>query len=194
MRSILVSIKPQYVADILNHRKTIEIRKSVPKCELPVTVYIYCTKGDSLHRNKAGWWFVHDHPTTFITQDESTTIREQKPFNGKVVGKFILRFVEKIYSYGDGELDTELGSSLGELSYESCVPEKDLLSYVGDGAFYWAISALEIFDEPKELSEFKYEKKKVRLTEKYHWKTERLGLVPVKKAPRSWQFIEEEKE
>ena len=45
MKSILISIKPQYVADILNGYKTIEIRKTKPKCELPCKVYIYCTKG-----------------------------------------------------------------------------------------------------------------------------------------------------
>ena len=44
MKSILISIKPKYVADILNGKKTLEIRKSMPKCELPIDVYIYCTK------------------------------------------------------------------------------------------------------------------------------------------------------
>ena len=40
MKKILISIKPKYVAEILNHRKTLEIRKTAPKCELPCEVYI----------------------------------------------------------------------------------------------------------------------------------------------------------
>lgn len=31
MKAILISIKPKYVADILNGKKTIEIRKTMPK-------------------------------------------------------------------------------------------------------------------------------------------------------------------
>ena len=44
MKSIMISIQPQYVEKILNGEKTIEIRKTMPKCELPCKVYIYCTK------------------------------------------------------------------------------------------------------------------------------------------------------
>ena len=43
-KSILMSIKPQYVAKILNGEKTIEIRKRFPK-DYVGWVYIYCTKG-----------------------------------------------------------------------------------------------------------------------------------------------------
>ena len=48
MKSILISIKPKWVAKILNGEKTIEIRKTMPKCDLPIDVYIYCTK-DNKH-------------------------------------------------------------------------------------------------------------------------------------------------
>lgn len=44
MKSILISIKPEYVEKILNGEKTIEIRKTKPNIELPCKVYIYCTK------------------------------------------------------------------------------------------------------------------------------------------------------
>ena len=45
MKKILISIKPKWVAKILNGEKTIEVRKTAPKCELPCEVYIYCSKG-----------------------------------------------------------------------------------------------------------------------------------------------------
>ena len=47
MKSILLSIKPKYVAEILNGEKTIEVRKRFPK-DYKGWVYIYCTKEDSL--------------------------------------------------------------------------------------------------------------------------------------------------
>lgn len=43
MKAILISIKPQWVAKILNGEKTIEIRKKFPK-DFVGWVYIYCTK------------------------------------------------------------------------------------------------------------------------------------------------------
>ena len=48
MKNIMISIKPQYVEKILNGEKTIEIRKTMPKCELPCKVYIYCTNGKDI--------------------------------------------------------------------------------------------------------------------------------------------------
>ena len=48
MKAIMISIKPKYVAQILNGDKTIEIRKTMPKCDFPITVYLYCTKDKDL--------------------------------------------------------------------------------------------------------------------------------------------------
>lgn len=45
MKEILISIHPKCVGLILNEIKTLELRKSFPKCELPIKVYIYCIKG-----------------------------------------------------------------------------------------------------------------------------------------------------
>ena len=55
MKEILISIKPKWVEKILNGEKTIEIRKTMPKCELPCKVYIYCTKGkeETVHKGKS---------------------------------------------------------------------------------------------------------------------------------------------
>ena len=43
MKSVLISIRPEWVEKIVNGEKTIEVRKSAPK-ELPFKAYIYCTK------------------------------------------------------------------------------------------------------------------------------------------------------
>lgn len=52
MKAILMSIRPQHMAKILNGKKTIEIRKKFPK-DYVGWVYIYCTKD-----SKKGWCVV----------------------------------------------------------------------------------------------------------------------------------------
>ena len=79
-KSILISIKPRFVAKILNGEKTIEIRKTMPKCKLPIDVYIYCTKTKYIN------YIAH--------------------LEGKVVAKFTLRKIKQV-SIWDDELETE---------------------------------------------------------------------------------------
>ncbi len=149
MKRIIISIRPKWVACILNGEKTIEARKSAPKCELPIEVYIYCTKGDYIGRisNK---------------------------YVGKVVAKFRLRKVEEIICRpicGEWECYTKtLGYS--EISQASCLKNREIVRYLkGKNGYAWHISDLQIFGEPKSLSDF--------------------GL---KRAPQSWQYIKEEAE
>jgi predicted transcriptional regulator len=44
MKAVLISIQPKWVEKIANGEKTIEVRKTAPKCEEPFKCYIYCTK------------------------------------------------------------------------------------------------------------------------------------------------------
>ena len=43
MKSVLMSIRPEWCEKIANGKKTIEVRKTRPKLETPFKVYIYCT-------------------------------------------------------------------------------------------------------------------------------------------------------
>lgn len=45
MKAVLISIRPEWVRKIINGKKTIEVRKTAPKCGVPVRCYIYCTTG-----------------------------------------------------------------------------------------------------------------------------------------------------
>ena len=45
MKSILISIQPKWCELIASGKKTIEVRKTRPKIDVPFKVYIYCTKG-----------------------------------------------------------------------------------------------------------------------------------------------------
>ena len=161
MKAILISIKPEWVAKILNGEKTIEIRKTMPKCDLPIDVYIYCTKS-----NYFGYM--------------------SKRYIGKVVAKFTLNRVEELrpnvfalsglsnFRYfifrGEHSVNEKVLTEL------SCVSSGELDNYLkGNFGYAWHISNLEIFDEPKELSEF------------LQTKNRSLGKCY---APQSWCYIE----
>lgn len=133
MTRVMLSVRPEWVAKILNGEKTIEVRKTAPKCELPVDVYVYCTKGDYIGRisNK---------------------------YVGKVVAKFTLREVTQYINGCNVSKDSGymFGDAEREGVYEkSCLSESDIDGYCPDESFYaWHISDLAIFDEPKDLPEF----------------------------------------
>ena len=42
-KAVLISIRPEWVEEIANRRKTIEVRKTKPNLEAPFKCYIYCT-------------------------------------------------------------------------------------------------------------------------------------------------------
>ena len=150
MKSILLSIKPQWVEKILNGEKTIEVRKRFPK-DYVGWVYIYCTKSELLQRH----WQKVDGIGKFITYGRKTKDKDYDSphtLNGKVVARFWCDKVE--------EITTEKWSPSKEqdLLKASCLTENQLFDYCNleSGKPFYAIhiSKLEIFDEPKYLTEY----------------------------------------
>lgn len=128
MKSILISIKPKYVAEILKGRKTIEIRKSKPKRNLPINVYIYCTKDN----------------------ESIGKIKNMDTSRGKVVAMFSLTQVK--------EIKNNFGTHFfeNETEQKSCLKSEELFNYLHNKRGYaWHIDNLKIFDKPKKLHEFK---------------------------------------
>ena len=141
MKSILISIRPKWVAKILKREKTIEVRKTAPKCELPVDVYIYCTKSKpNLYRHIC-YEFFHDKKTF-----------KAGLWNGRIVAKFTLRTIHKF--------DWQLVANPFFKVRGSCLTYSQLKDYATDtkgkihDLYGWQISDLEIFDRPRELCEF----------------------------------------
>ena len=138
-KAILISINPKWVAGILNGEKTIEIRKKFPK-DYVGWVYIYCTKGGAGLYHQRFW------------------------ANGKVVARFWCDKVEEIkYHFGYYDMGEWAESYILE---NSCLSAEELDNYLQASKEYdekkisrvygYAIhiTNLEIFDKPKELSEF----------------------------------------
>lgn len=179
MNSILKSIRPKWVAKILNGEKTIEVSKTAPKDWAdylsgktdkkpePKTVYIYCTKEDDLLRLSQVERDMFITGKNFDANDYCRIHYYRRPsaYNGKgkVVAKFTLSEVEEIYLRQDTtnpfasdyyDLATSKLSH-SELLDKSCLYSRDLDHYLGgDYGYAWHISDLVIFDKPRELTEF----------------------------------------
>ena len=190
MKAILISIKPKWCAKIMNKEKTIEVRKGAALYKATKKLideygfadfYVYCTKALPLIR-------YIDENIMFLSCSTNTIKNEResgKYLNGKVVFKFRCYKVERTHEYA------------GNLLKDSCLTIDEFCDYLGDKIYVYAIhiSDLEIFDKPKELSEFKVKKTYIckNCPPKYQYGacskdcTEILSLT---KAPQSWCYVE----
>ena len=180
---IILSVQPQWLHKILTGKKTIEIRKSMPKCELPIDVYLYCTKENTnLFKVFREVYMYFDMGVAepfeyfkYYKLDEYDYSSKGKArfeiengfydelyhkLNGKIIAKFTLNKVDKL-EYEITETSDFLGFdeiakfSYGELEDKSCLKDYEIDKYLGFCAGYaWHIDNLEIFDKPMELREF----------------------------------------
>ena len=146
MKSVLISIRPKWVEKIASGEKTIEVRKTAPKCETPFKCYIYMTQGKLKDLGIYSEWVYKNRM--------------------KVIGEFICDKVYPIKNRGSSfsVADEEQGVT-NEIARQSCLYYDDMVSYFGNkDGFGWHISDLKIYDKPKELSEFKKTKELIART------------------------------
>ena len=207
MKAILISIKPKYVADIINGKKTIEVRKGTALYKAInklieqygyADIYVYCTKDGYLHLENNGKW-------SYSRNQKYTYIR-----SGKVIFKFrCYKVDEYTLKMIKGGLYFSKSGLIDFPNEEAQLDNFELLDYAGDklGTKLYAIhiSDLEIFDKPKELSEF-YKKgyldyikpcEHQRYPETYKDFYESVLKVAkhrfkITKAPQSWCYVEVE--
>ena len=131
MKSVIISIRPKWCEEIASGEKTIEVRKTKPKIDVPFKCYIYCTKNKET--NDLLEWHINGNIIKM---------------NGKVIGEFVCNYVETMKYPHNGLVDI-----VDER--ESCVSARELIQYSNGSLLYaWHISALKIYDKLKELSEF----------------------------------------
>ena len=136
MKAVLMSIQPKWVEQIASGKKTIEVRKTKPKLETPFKVYIY-EAYDKKYANTGFYWFETRH--TFVHGCK------------KVIGEFIC---DRIDEFTPSEFGVKCERF--EALHETRLTVKEMREYLQAKTGYgWHISDLEIYDNPKELSEFK---------------------------------------
>ena len=205
MKAILMSVRPKWCELIASGKKTVEIRKTVPKLETPFKVYIYCTQGDALALpclNNPHYTIYRMNNGTVNGRQMTAKEREQSDHsfaNGKVIGEFVCDSFE-YYTSNCTALESVLLPSPNDLA-EMCLTLEEFNAYGARGKllYGWRISDLVIYHEPKELNEFWRADKcpyasKDGCTYKYHCfrvgQTKRCGDT-LTRPPQSWCYVEE---
>ena len=165
MKATMISIQPQYVEKILNGEKTIEIRKTMPKIELPCKVYIYCTKGkttiDYIERKGELDWFGNIAEKTLILTSPKYKFSMGEKL-GKVVAEFTLNKVDTLERDLNDWLPKNRYDVSNDLLKNINLNQNELWNYgQGKTLYAWYIDNLKIYDKPKELSEFSVGKAKI---------------------------------
>lgn len=195
MKSILISIQPQWVERILNGGKCVEIRKTIPKCELPCKVYIYCSIGKYKLRRIPCHYVVNKYPFETIDLDDN----KYDVMNGKVVAEFTLKKIDEIeICYPSVFINNEEEEGYWFQS-NACIYFEEIMYYITQKYDYnvwesknykiygWHIDNLKIYDKSKELSEFTHNVADYSNgVVMYSLKKE-----PLKIPPQSWCYVEE---
>ena len=74
-KSLMLSIQPKHLVNILNGNKTLELRRNVPK-DFKGWVYLYCTKGKP---------YIRELGDNYFTECSKVDVYK---LNGKVVARF----------------------------------------------------------------------------------------------------------
>lgn len=154
-KAVMLSIRPKWVEKIANGEKTIEVRKTRPKLEMPFKCYIYCTRDKHLAfmQNQTG--------TNLIACMNAETAIPVGGFlgNGKVIGEFTCdQIIDAWWDYVPDAITREVTGGNLEALDGSGMTDEELFSYVGESmrghCYGWHISDLRIYDAPKKLGEF----------------------------------------
>lgn len=137
MKSVLISIRPEWCEKIVSGKKTIEVRKTRPKCETPFKCFIYMTAGNAVY------------PVTINGNPYICSNNGGK----QVIGEFICDRISEAHwmqDFGYACVYKEWQDN------EDCMTNDEMLAYIGDKdvLYGWHISELKIYDEPKGLWEF----------------------------------------
>lgn len=143
MKSVMLSIRPEWCEKIAKGEKTIEVRKTIPKIETPFKCYIYMTAT----KERCRFW---EYITAYQNSKGDIVDGSQK-----VIGEFICdRIYEWTYNYNVGEYN--IG---GDSLCRTCLSYSEFENYgKGKTLYGWHISDLKIYDKPILLEELGVDK------------------------------------
>lgn len=188
-KAVMLSIRPKWCEKIANGEKTIEVRKTRPKLETPFKAYLYVTAGNLSYRC----------PNGMICH-----------CNGgrAVIGEFVCNKVDWITRIGFSGFPVPSRYSICSHSNMSVLPINDLLyaarltypelaDYLAGGEGYgWHISDLLIYDQPRELTEFRRPCPNDLYCEACAMYSNNGGIcnngaLSLHRPPQSWCYVEE---
>ena len=186
-KAVMLSVRPKWVEKIASGKKTIEVRKTRPNLPTPFKCYIYCTLPKYPHED----FIATDYPMP------------QFYGGGKVIGGFTCDRIYKIDKDSTDFLFKAGGLSVYKQAAEEkcglCVAMTDdeLHGYLGHYQGYgWHISDLLIYDQPRELTEFRRFCLNDLCCEACAMYSNNNGIcnngaLPLRRPPQSWCYVEE---
>lgn len=184
MKSVLISIKPQWCELIASDKKTVEVRKTKPKIDTPFKVYIYETRAQC------------DRP---IMLDFGALDFHGR---GQVIGEFVC---DSIDTYDDDTIFAFRHEDYTRWNdfdlNRACIHPEDFQNYSnGKWLYGWHISNIVIYDKPKDLDDF-MAFGKTHCDQKNCKKCLYMGIdgicdvkdigQPMTRPPKSWCYVEE---
>ena len=164
MKSVMLSIRPKWCEEIVNGKKTIEVRKTRPKLQTPFKCYIYCTMNHPYISVSCGKLDKLNYRTNTVGR-----------CNGKVIGEFTC---DRIYELAP------LNHAPDDVEKQACLTREEIVNYLKGTGYGWHIVGLRIYDQPRELSEFTGLRNTRFGAAPYD----------IKRPPQSWCYVEEWKQ
>ena len=169
MKSVLMSIHPEYCRKIFSGEKTIEFRRAFKRTDEPVMVFVYETKHGNMGGKVVGYFFCNYIDTLFWDSD----IRWHEYFQNKY--------------------PEDKDRRMDNICRQGCLSFQELKDYAdGKDITMLYIEDPMLFDRPKELSEFG------SLIKTIDWERGTVNFFkgnkfykPMKRPPVSWCYVEE---
>ena len=185
-KAVLLSVHPQWCERIADGGKTIEVRKTKPKLDTPFKVYIYCTAD---RRKSISDTYIPKTPLFMKNGMAKSSVGKEdglpwKLANGKVIGEFVCKCISEWHV----DPQTKGYFITSEELTATCLTYEQLHEYGNGKTLYgWHISNLVIYDEPRELSEFRKPIDCHRGKDRENcigcWECE------IKRPPQSWCYV-----
>ena len=140
---------------------------------------LYCCKSSKYlldwdYQNGKKTWFLWDK------RKHKYPLKHEQLDNGKVIAKCIMTECKDWHFY-----------SWQEVCRLGCVSDQQLRDYAKNkkNIYLWHLEKIEVFDNPKELGEFRHLVKGNKLDHSID-AINYIGGVPLTKAPQSWCYVE----
>lgn len=204
MKSVLISIRPKWCEMIASGKKTLEARKTRPKLEVPFKAYIYCTSGTG--KNTFNVPVSHEQLAKHYAETGSMECLNCPIGNGKIIGEFICDEITPLFNVCTDNwhhLAGDVHEWHKELVKRACLTDVELKTYAkGKNCFAWNISDLKIYEQPKELCDFRksfpfhsFCKICARGGTGFHSETcygcDHFENINITRPPQSWCYVEE---
>ena len=174
-KAVLISIRPEWCEKIARNEKTVEVRKTRPKLETPFKCHIYCTM---------------DHPYISISCGELDKLNYRTNTvgrcNGKVIGEFTC---DRIYELAP------LNHAPDDVEKQACLTREEIVNYLKGTGYGWHIVDLRIYDQLRELTEFRRPCPNDLYCETCAMYSNNTGIcnngaLPLRRPPQSWCYAE----